>query len=146
LKKSPLYPVLGILQVFIALGALGGGFVLMISPKGSAMGISVSALSGTPFRDYFLPGLLLFAFNGLGCLAASVYSFLRHRLAGWLGIFFGGGLFAWIVVQICMIGYWKDVPIQPFYAALGLFEAGLGLGIVLVTRLPHRAAQGPEIR
>ena len=53
------------LLVFLGLGAMGGGAVLIISPSGKLMGMPLSLLDPSPFRTYFIPGIILFFVLGI---------------------------------------------------------------------------------
>lgn len=128
MKKSKLI-ILGILQIFISIGALGGGIVLIISPDGSIMQLPAGLLEGTPFPDFLIPGLILFIINGLGHLIAGILCFMKSKYAGWSGIFFGFGLMIWVFIQVNMIG--GGDPLQYTYFFLGLIESLIGLWIVL---------------
>jgi len=121
-----LVPVLeGILQAFVALGALPCGVLLMIYPDGSALKIPLSMLRGSPFASFFWPGLILFAVNGIGQAMAAVLSFRRHRFCGLAGAVMGLGLMIWIFVQVSLIGggHW----LQYLYFALGTAEVSLAV-------------------
>ena len=121
-----LVPVLeGILQAFVALGALPCGALLMIYPDGSALKMSISMLQGSPFASFFWPGLILFLVNGIGQAVAAVLSFRRHRFAGPAGAVMGLGLMIWIFVQVSLIGggHW----LQYLYFALGTAEVSLAV-------------------
>jgi hypothetical protein len=120
---------LGILQVFISLGAIAGGLVLIISPDGSIMHLPAGLLKGTPFPNFLIPGLILFTINGLGHLMAGILCFMKSKFAGWSGIFFGFGLMIWIFIQVSLIG--GGDPLQYTYFFLGLFETILGIWIIL---------------
>lgn len=126
--------LLASLQVFIGLGAVGGGFMLILDPSGAAMGIPVSLLEGSIFRDYFIPGLFLFVVNGLGSLAGAVLTFVKNRSAGPVAIALGLILTAWIVIQVAIIRsfHW----LHGLYFVLGVVEALLG---VLLTRRRGKA-------
>lgn len=117
--------VLASLQAFIALGAIGGGFIFIRDPSGATMGLPVSLLEGSIFRDYLVPGLFLFVVNGLGSLAGAILTFARDRRAGPVAIALGLILMAWIVIQVAIIRsfHW----LQVLYFALGLVEALLGI-------------------
>ena len=56
--------------------------------------------------------------------------YMRKKLAGYIGIFFGSGLLIWIVVQVIMIGFGH--VLQILYLAIGIVELVLG---ILITRL-----------
>lgn len=131
---------LALLQAFIGVGAVAGGFMLIWDPSGAAMGIPVSLLEGSVFLDFFIPGFFLFTVNGLGSLAGAYLTFTRNRWAGPVAAALGLILMAWIVIQVSIFqGYnWMHV----LYFALGLLEALLG---VLLTRgrvEGQHAAQG----
>jgi len=50
---------------FLALGAIGGGTVLIISPTGELMGIPLSEFKNIPFDSYLIPGIILFSVLGV---------------------------------------------------------------------------------
>jgi hypothetical protein len=54
------------LEVFLGVGALGGGGALMLGSRGETIPLPVSALKGSPFETYFVPGMILFCALGLG--------------------------------------------------------------------------------
>ncbi|MCX6247427.1 MAG: hypothetical protein NTW10_06815 [Bacteroidetes bacterium] len=117
----------GILQIFIALGAIVSGLFLIIAPDGSLMRMPLTMLKETPFTNFLIPGIILFTINGLGTLISGWLSFRQHKLAGFAGIFFGLGLIIWIFVQVSLIG--GGSWLQYLYFVLGLAELLLGIGI-----------------
>ena len=50
---------------FLALGAIGGGIVLIISPSGVLIGIPLSEFNNIPFNSYLIPGIILFSILGV---------------------------------------------------------------------------------
>ncbi len=50
---------------FLALGAIGGGGVLIISPTGELIGMPISELENSPFNSFLIPGIILFSVLGL---------------------------------------------------------------------------------
>ena len=120
------------LEVFLSVGALAGGGALMLGPRGEIIPLPVSALKGSPFESYFVPGLILFSvlFSvlGLGPLAAALLVWLRHSLAPLAASVVGVGLLIWLAVEIAIVGYTNDPPLQPFYLLLGAAIALAGLG------------------
>jgi len=50
---------------FLALGALGGGIVLIISPTGELIGLPVSEFKNMPFDSFLIPGIILFSALGI---------------------------------------------------------------------------------
>jgi len=130
-----MYITLGLLQAFIALGAIGGGLVLMMDPSGGSIDLPVSMLAGSMFPDFLIPGLFLFVINGLGSLVGAVLSFTRNRYASLAAVTLGAILLAWIVIQVGIIQSvdWLHV----LYIVLGSVELGLG---VLIMRRQKQAA------
>ena len=53
------------LLAFLGLGAISGGAVLIISPGGEMIGMPLSMLQKSPFKNFLLPGIILFTVIGL---------------------------------------------------------------------------------
>ena len=130
-----LYIGLGALQAFIGLGALGGGFMLVINPSGSALGVPLSFLEGSPFADFLIPGIFLLVVNGVGSLIGAGFSFSRRRYAQDIAIVLGAILVAWIMIQVVIISSFNWLHI--LYFILGVVELGIGL---YIRRRPFKAA------
>src|SRR3981081_265412 len=81
-----------VLETFLGLGAAGGGLALMAGPNGEILLLPVSALSGSPFANYFVPGAILFTVLGIGPLGAAVLAWRRHAVATLLTCVVGGAL------------------------------------------------------
>lgn len=112
--------MLGVLQAFVGVGGVYGGYSLISDPSGVGLGITTEPLSGSPFENYLIPGIFLLAVNGLGQLLGSFATFMRWRRAGLIGIGFGALLVAWIGAQILWIGL--SSALQTSFLALGLLE------------------------
>jgi hypothetical protein len=119
--------VLGALLVLVALNAFAGGYYGMMG----AEGVPVEWLSGTPFSDYFVPSLFLFVVVGGSCLLAAIAVLRRRRFARPAAFAAVAILFAWLAVQLAMIGYVSWM--QPTTAAVGV------LALVLARSLPMPA-------
>ena len=123
------------LEAVLSVGALGGGLMLMIAPRGEIIPLPLSALAGSPFDTYFGPGLILFGVLGLGPLVAALLIRLRHPLAPIAAFAVGAALLIWVAVEVAIIGYSSEPPLQAIYAVVGvaivlvaarwLLEAGL---------------------
>src|ERR1700675_4502244 len=107
------------LEILLSIGALGGGLVLMIAPRGEILPLPLSALAGSPFDTYFVPGLILFGVLGFGPLVAARLAWLRHPLAPTAAFIVGAGLLIWVAVEIAIIGYSNEPPLQAIYGILG---------------------------
>lgn len=123
-KNTGLVTGLGVLQLLIGLGAVGGGLVLILDPSGSKLGIPVELLKNTPFSTYLVPGIVLLVVNGLGSLVGAAASFTRHRFAGKTAMALGVFLVAWIMLQVYWFAgfHW----LHALYLGLGLLEFVLG--------------------
>jgi len=116
------------LELFLSVGALGGGGALMLGSRGEIIPLPVSALKGSPFETYFAPGLILFCVLGLGPLAAARLAWRRHALAPIATLGVGVALLIWMAVEVAIVGYSNSPPLQPFYLLLGAVIAAVGLG------------------
>ena len=125
--KRRVFIALGALQAFIGLGAIGGGFMLVIDPSGNALGLPLSFLEGSPFSDFLIPGIFLLAVNGVGGMVGAGLSFTRRRYAQEIAIVLGAILIAWIVIQVVFIRSigWLHI----LYFIFAVVELGLGLYI-----------------
>lgn len=123
MARRNLVRLTGGLELFVALSAVAGGFGLMSSRRGDRLGMSPDILAGTPFPDFFIPGLLLFAIVGLGSAAAFVAVAAGSRWAPHISLAVGAVLAGWILVQVALVGYLS--PLQPLYLAVGLTIAWL---------------------
>ena len=117
--------ILGILLAMVAAGALPAGLAMIIDPSGADTGMDVQILSGSPFRSFLIPGMILFTINGLGSLTGAMLTFFRRDLAGYLGILFGMALMIWIGFQVYWISYAS--VLQPLFFGIGTAEVVLGL-------------------
>jgi hypothetical protein len=82
-------------------GALAGGALLVARPDGAYMNIPVSVMHGT-FRDFVIPGVILFALGLLN--VAAFLAVLRRSRAGWLVAYLAvGGMAVWFFVEIAIL-------------------------------------------
>ena len=108
---------------FVALGALPVGVAFVTHPDGSTLGMPVSLLLGTPFRDFAIPGAVLAVVVGGSHVAAAVLLGLGREV-GWRAALVAGAVLAgWILVQVWLIGYLSWL--QPFMGAIAAFELGV---------------------
>jgi hypothetical protein len=128
------------LEVLLSVGALAGGLVLIVAPRGEIMPLPLSALAGSPFDTYLGPGLILFTVLGIGPLVAARLAWRRHPLAPFAALAVGAALLIWVAVQIAIIGYSNEPPLQAIYLVLGVAITVVALGWLGEVRLPalHR--------
>lgn len=115
-----------LLLLFNGSGALFGGWALMSEPDGSIFGLSTALLEHSPFRDYFIPGIILFTVNGLFIVFILLLLFFNPALFPVLLRLQGILLTGWIIVQIIMI----RTP-----SILQLIFIATGLLMILLSRL-----------
>lgn len=130
-----------LLLLFNALGAYYGSYMLLLDPSGEAIQMADGILEGSPFSSFLIPGIILLLVNGLLPTVAALgmitrkpqkplpgFPVLKQYHWSWsLALIAGIGLMIWIGVQIAMLGYWKDYPIQGIFGALGILITGLAL-------------------
>jgi peptidoglycan/LPS O-acetylase OafA/YrhL len=113
-----------ITEAFVALSAFGAGAMFMAAPSGRLMGMTEATLARSPFRNYLVPGIVLFAVVGGTQALAAWAEIQRWPRAGWLSVVAGTVLAGWIAVQAAMIGLGH--PMQPSLFVVGVVIAGLG--------------------
>jgi len=129
-----------VLEVLLGIGALGGGLVLIVAPRGEIMPLPLSALAGSPFETYLGPGLILFAVLGIGPLAAARLAWQRHPLGPFAAFIVGMALLVWVAVEIAIIGYSNEPPLQAIYLVMGAVIVVVAVGWLAEVGLPalHR--------
>lgn len=136
--RSALVIAAVVLEVILGVGAFGGGLTLMFGPHGEILPLPVSELKGSPFDSYFEPGLILFTVLGVGPLAVALLAWRRQRWAPLLTLGVGVALLIWMAVEIAIIGYANDPPLQPIYIGLGVAIGLVGIAWLRQTGLPFR--------
>jgi hypothetical protein len=124
-------PLAIFLHVFLGIGALGGGLALMLFPKGMETGLTVDLLKGSPFSNYFVPGLSLFLFLGVLPLVCAVSIAKQSNLTGWTLCGVGAILMIWMLVEIASIGFSMSPPLQPFYLVYAVVMMAFGVRSLL---------------
>lgn len=119
----PAYVWVGIgLEIGVGLMAVPIGLVMILNPNGSPAGIPREWIADSPFGSYLVPGIFLFAMNGIGELAAAALAVRRHWLAPWIMGGLGVALMIWITIQVIFI------PLSILQPAI--FVTGLVQGLV----------------
>lgn len=116
--------LLGFLELMVAACALPTGWLLFQDPTGAALGLDTAALRGSEFTDFFVPGLVLMLFHGLGMLGGAVASFAGWKHAGHLALVLGAGLVLAVLIQISSMGLVSFLP--PIFLGTGMVIFGMG--------------------
>jgi hypothetical protein len=125
------------LEVLLSIGALVGGLILMLAPRGEILPLPLSALAGSPFDTYFVPGLILFSVIGLGPVIAARLAWTSHPAAPVAAFVVGAGLLIWVGVEVAIIGYSNEPPLQAIYGILGVAILVVAIRWLLDVGLPQ---------
>lgn len=119
--------LLAVLAVVALTSVLGGAALIIGSIVGENVfmqGLPRSALEGSPFSTYLVPGILLLAVVGGAHLTAYLMLKRRTRLSVFASAAAAFVLLIWIFVQMALIPF---NALQAVYFAAGLAEVGLVL-------------------
>lgn len=115
-------------DLFAAASAIVGALGLVIG----FMNIPLTALRGSPFRDFTYPALLLGIVVGGSALAAAAISvFGPRRIESLASAAAGCIMVGWMTIELAMIGL--AIWVQPVYLVVGLVMVGLA-GLLQLTK------------
>ncbi len=108
------------------------------------MPLPLSALEGSPFATYLWPGVILFTVLGLGPLFAARLAWERHSFAPLAGLVTGAALLIWMGVEIAIVGYSNEPPLQATYLVLGVAICAVAVAWLAEVPVPalHRRTNG----
>lgn len=119
-KRPALVYTLMVLVAFQGLSGLLGGFGLISDPSGESLQIPLDWLEGSPFNNYLIPGIILFFILGIYPLIV-FFGLWKNAMWSWYGaLFLGIALIIWIGVEILIIGYHMQPPLQLIYGTVGI--------------------------
>ncbi len=118
-KPVALYIILALI-LFQGLSGIIGGIGLILDPSGKSLQIPLEWLENSPFSNYLIPGLILFFVLGIFPLFV-----FRGLLKKWKNIWLGAlsiaiMLIIWILVEILIISYQAEPPLQLIYGSVGI--------------------------
>ena len=87
----------------IGLNALAAGYSFMVEPSGADIGIPLSYLQYAPFKNFFIPGLVLFITIGVGCMLTAFFALKNFNFYPHVLFAQGCILLGWIVIQMLML-------------------------------------------
>ena len=105
------------LMGFLAIGAIGGGITLIISPDGALLGIPISVFNNLPFESYLIPGIILFSVLGViplllvfalikrpASVTAEKLNLFKDMHWSWtFSIYIAFALIGWIYIQLIFL-------------------------------------------
>ncbi|MBL7766572.1 MAG: hypothetical protein JNJ58_10785 [Chitinophagaceae bacterium] len=107
-----------ILLLINSVGALYGGWNLMVNPDGESLNLPIEFLEHTPFLDYFIPGIILFLSNGVFGIAVIIAMYNRTKNYSSLIMFQGILLLGYILTEIVLIKTFS--PLQLIAGVIGI--------------------------
>jgi hypothetical protein len=109
--------LLVLLNGFLALTAIAGGVGLLADLNAPP----VTALAGSPFSDYTIPGLALLIVVGGTAVIATLLSARKHALAALVSCLAGAVIVVFEIVEVLVIGSPPGIAktLQLFYFSLG---------------------------
>lgn len=125
-KKTFTIYLLIIIVALEGISGLLGGLSLIIDPSGKLIGLPVGWLGGSFFPDYLIPGIILFAILGVFPLVALAGLINGTRRALIYARLVGYALVIWIGVEILIVGYKPDPPLQLICGIEGIIILFLG--------------------
>ncbi len=120
------------LHLFVGLGAMAGGLAAITDPE-TPMGITVEALKNSPFRNFLIPGIVLFTVIGLGNLFSAAMYLAKTKYQGYISSVFSWALVIWIVIQCIML--WAVAFLHVLFFGIGLAQAALSAMLLFEHRL-----------
>ena len=106
--------------LFQGLSGIAGGSALLADPTGALIHLPAAWLEGSPFQDYLIPGVILLVVLGVVPLIVLYGLWKRRAWGGPAALLVGLALVVWIAVEILVIGYHAQPPLQFIYGLVGL--------------------------
>ena len=119
-----------ILLSFLAFTALSGGWLLIADPSGGIMDMPVSEMRFSPFKDYLIPGIILFSVLGCGSLVLLSFVVFNKTNSNLLLILAGIVVNGWIIVQMIMLAQINWLQFVFVVVGLALIVSGVMLNRV----------------
>lgn len=124
-KRRGVHIVLFIIDLFVALTAIGGGIALVAGLEANRF--PLAWLRGTPFSSYVIPGLILAVVVGGSAAVASALMRRRPTDGARASLLAGLIMMGWIAGEVLIL----NQPVAPqgieiFYFMVGLAMALLG--------------------
>ena len=141
MKHKGIRIALVVIEVFISLGAIGGGIALLMGVF--AQWLPVAWLAGTPFSDYTIPGLVLTFVVGGGMLLAAATLFIQREWAVLLQAAMGLIMIGWEIVEVAIIDQYEQAVVpstvvqQVLFSVLGLVIFGLAVSLWMAEYRGH---------
>lgn len=135
-KPYSLYFLMGLI-LFQGISGLFGGIALVTDPAGELLRMPISILEGSPFNNFLVPGFILLTILGIFPMVV-FYGLWKRTNWAWTGaLIVSAALIIWIGVEIWMVGYHPEPPLQLIYGLLGLILLFLTLLPSVRNKFPY---------
>lgn len=114
------YYMLLALIFFQGISGLYGGGALILDPTGGGLQMPLGLLDGSPFDNYLIPGTILFVVLGVGPIIVFFGLLGQKNWSKTGAVIVALALIIWIGVEIIMVGYHADPPLQLVYGLTGV--------------------------
>ena len=138
LKKRNIAYITVAFLFFIGIMATIGGLQMISDPSGSSSSLSLQLLQQSPFKNYLLPGIILFLLNGL-CSFFVAYRIIagKDHNPYWI-IAQGFALGMWIFTQIFYTEVFRIEHLFYIACALTLMVCGMGLDSTINKKIKNK--------
>ncbi len=107
-----------IVLILNGMSACFGGIALIADPTGKLIQLPETWLEYTPFRNFLIPGIILFVVLGIGSLFSVIQMLRKDTKYPVYLVFEGTATITWIFVQIILSRQYFFL--QPAIGAIGL--------------------------
>jgi hypothetical protein len=114
-----LYVALFVLHSLMGIGGLAGGGACLLNSENPA-GAPLELLKNSPFKNFLIPGIILFTLVGIGNVSAAVLVLFHLKYQAYISGILGCILVGWIVVQCIMIKQINFMHVASFTIGLTL--------------------------
>jgi len=119
-----------IIHFFVGIGAMAGGMGAILSPD-APMGMPVDAMRLGPFKNYLIPGIVLFSLIGIGNILSGFWSIKRGKFYEYATGVMGAFLIGWLVIQCIIL-------LSIHYLHVVFFVIGSIQGVIALLLLKER--------
>ena len=123
--RPPLVWVLLVVAGILGVRAILGGGQFILVPSGEVVGVSPSVLAGSPFRDFRIPGFVLFVVLGAFPLVVALGIHRGRPWAWWGTLAVALALAGWAIAEGMVIGFGERLQYLNLLQAIAMFVLAL---------------------
>lgn len=119
-EKGNMKTLLVIHILILTISATAGSLIMILDPSGNLPGLQGEWLSGTPFNDFLIPGILLLLTVALPGIISWISLITRGPRALRYCFSFSLISFLWVLLQLILVPGYSGISV--FYLALSLLS------------------------